>query len=279
MFQQKLTDIMQDAPPADSLWDGDYKIPWHDPEFSRRMLGEHLSQDHHLASRKQEVIAAQARWITERLLPSAGAKVLDLGCGPGLYAPHILAAGHAYRGIDFGPASIGYAMKNWGQTPGCDFVLADLRAADFGMEHDLAMMLYGELNVFSPSERAQVLAKAHDALRPGGRLVLEAASYQAVAASGQGNSWYKSDGGLFSDGPHLCLTQNHWYQETAVALQVFQVVDLLTGGVQSYRSTTQALHKEQYRELLHKAGFEAVEFHSDWPSGQDALWSLSAQRA
>jgi hypothetical protein len=38
--------------PHQSLWNGDYKIPWHDPAFSRRMLAEHLAQSHDLASRR-----------------------------------------------------------------------------------------------------------------------------------------------------------------------------------------------------------------------------------
>ena len=30
-------------------WHGAYKIPWEDPDFSKRMLAEHLAQDHDMA--------------------------------------------------------------------------------------------------------------------------------------------------------------------------------------------------------------------------------------
>jgi len=40
----------------DNIWHGAYKIPWDDPDFSRRMLAEHLSQEHDMASRRVEWI-------------------------------------------------------------------------------------------------------------------------------------------------------------------------------------------------------------------------------
>ena len=47
----------------DALWSGAYKIPWNDPDFSERMLAEHLSQDHDLASRRCVWIDRQVAWI------------------------------------------------------------------------------------------------------------------------------------------------------------------------------------------------------------------------
>ncbi|SUX59850.1 DNA methyltransferase [Citrobacter amalonaticus] len=46
------------------------KIPWNDPDFSRRMLENHLSQEHDWASRKLSVIEQQVDWIA-RQLPAA----------------------------------------------------------------------------------------------------------------------------------------------------------------------------------------------------------------
>ena len=38
------------SPQRNDIWGGQYKIPWNDPDFSRRMLREHLSQEHESAS-------------------------------------------------------------------------------------------------------------------------------------------------------------------------------------------------------------------------------------
>ena len=276
MFANKLMDIMQPAPSEDSLWSGAYKIPWNDPQFSRRMLREHLTQDHAMASRKQEAIAAQAAWLAERFLSHGKRNLLDLGCGPGLYAPHLVKAGHKYHGIDFSPASIEHAQASFAAEGQCEFSLGDVRQADYGQGHDLVMMLYGEINVFSPENCARILAGTHEALKLGGRIFLEAHTPQAVMEMGQGHTWYKSAGGLFSDEPHVCLTENHWHPEQAVALQIFQVIDLATCGMQTYRSTTQAYDEDGYIGMLRKAGFRGVEFHPDWPAHSGALLAVSA---
>lgn len=57
------------------------KIPWDEPAFSQRMLENHLSQEHDWASRRLAVIEQQVAWLAGQL--PAGARILDLGCGPG----------------------------------------------------------------------------------------------------------------------------------------------------------------------------------------------------
>jgi len=63
--------------------DHEQKIPWHDPDFSARMLREHLSQEHDLASRRYPTIDAHVRWIHGEVRGGRPGRVLDLGCGPG----------------------------------------------------------------------------------------------------------------------------------------------------------------------------------------------------
>ena len=92
---------------ATILADSERKIPWDDPAFSQRMLENHLSQEHDWASRRLPVIERQIEWIVRQLKPAAS--VLDLGCGPGLYAQRLAQRGFRCTGIDFSPAAINYA--------------------------------------------------------------------------------------------------------------------------------------------------------------------------
>lgn len=271
------------APPSAELWTGEHKIPWHEPGFSRRMLREHLTQEHDLASRKAETIAAQAQWIHDRAMDSAPGHILDLGCGPGLYAPHLTEFGHHYLGIDFGPASIQHAQTRHARYGAARFLLADVLNADYGGPHELAMMLYGELNVFSPQACRRILKKAHAALRPGGRILLEPHTFEAVKRSGQGRSWQAAGQGLFSDAPHLCLTRNHWFAEQAVSRQDFHIVEF-TGEpgrpslAAAYHSTMQAWTRNDYLRLLKEAGFVNTAFHEDWPGTPDCLLLVMAMK-
>ncbi len=95
-------------------WAEGEKIPWSDPGFSQRMLNEHLSQAHDAASRRFEIIDQQVEWIHHQVLKGKPGRVLDLGCGPGLYTSRLAKLGHACTGIDFSPASIAYARQQAG---------------------------------------------------------------------------------------------------------------------------------------------------------------------
>ena len=92
-------------------WAEGEKIPWNEPGFSRRMLQEHLSQQHDLASRRAVTIRKHVDWIQRAVLPGGPSRILDLGCGPGLYASRLAKLGHDCTGVDFSPASIEYARE------------------------------------------------------------------------------------------------------------------------------------------------------------------------
>jgi SAM-dependent methyltransferase len=222
------------------------KIPWDDPDFSRRMLAEHLSQAHDAASRRQTVIDAHAAWIHGQVLSGTPSRVLDLGCGPGFYTRRLAALGHTCRGLDFSPASIAYARE---QHPHGDYALADVRAADFGSGWDLAMLIYGELNAFAPEEAAQIIGKAYAALRPGGRLLLEVHPWDVVEREGRAApNWHTAQRGLFADTPYLCLTEASFDGRRAVT----QIYVLTEDGAApaTYTTMLQAYTDDDYRHQL-----------------------------
>ncbi|MHC4325671.1 MAG: class I SAM-dependent methyltransferase [Planctomycetota bacterium] len=273
-LQDSLKTIIDGAVDEETLWDGAYKIPWDDPDFSRRMLAEHLSQEHDLASRNREMIHSQVQWIHEHICNSTPAKLLDIGCGPGFYIEQFAALDYDCCGIDFSPASIEYARNQLGDK--AKLIEGDVRSVEFGSGYDLAMMVYGEFNVFSPDECRKILSKTFEALSPGAKLLLEAHTFDAVERIGRApDSWYKSGPGLqglFSDNPHICLTENLWLEKQQTALQQFHILNAADGTVTSYRSTTKAWTIEQYKQLLKEAGFANITIHSDWPvHSQDLL--------
>ncbi|WP_243544407.1 class I SAM-dependent methyltransferase [Pseudodesulfovibrio tunisiensis] len=278
MTDTSLVSLLNQAPDFSDPWGENHKIPWNDPAFSRRMLREHLTQDHELASRSRVRIAAQVRWLHERALGAQPGHVLDLGCGPGLYASGLADAGHAYTGLDFGPASIKYAEAHFRRPGQVRFRLGDVRELDFGSGHDLACMLFGELNVFSPEDCRAIVRKAYHALNPGGVLLVEVHSPDAVRDSGRGESWQACESGLFSDSPYLCLTRNHWSESLRVARQTFHVIEIGTRALSTHHSTMQAYSRREYDDLLINAGFHDPRLRESWPGGHAGLWLLSAVR-
>lgn len=236
-------------------WAEGEKIPWNDPDFSRRMLAEHLSQAHDAASRRAETVAAHVDWIDRVTLEGRRSRILDLGCGPGLYAAWLAERGHSCVGIDFSPASIEYAALNAAGLD-CVYQLGDIRESEFGAGFDLVMLIYGEFNVFRPADARAILAKARRALVAGGRLLLEVHRIEAVQRIGTAApSWRAAERGLFSDRPHLRLDECAWDAERRVATERYYIVDAETGSVTRHAQSMQAYSDEEYRSMLRESGF------------------------
>jgi len=254
-----LLDIVR-REPIPQPWAEGEKIPWHDPAFSRRMLDEHLSQAHDAASRRFEIIDQHVEWIHQQLLQGKTTRILDLGCGPGLYTKRLARMGHDCVGIDFSPASIAYARAQAEEAGlACTYVQDDMRTADYGDGYGLVMLLYGELNVFRPEEARAILEKAHRALAIDSVLLLEPHTFDIVVEVGQQPaSWYAAEKGLFSEKPHLCLQESFWDAVAKVAIQRYYMIDAATGEVARHSSSTQAYTDEAYRALLTACGFEEV---------------------
>lgn len=257
-----LLDIVRRTP-APEPWSEGEKIPWNEPGFSARMLAEHLSQAHDHASRRFAVVDRQVAWIHETVLGCTPTRVLDLGCGPGLYASRLARLGHSCFGIDFGPASVAYAREEATRDGlDCRYALADIRTAEFGSGYGLAMLIFGEFNVFRAEEAAQLLCRVHAALAPGGVLLLEPHLYGVVEAEGkEPASWYTSPSGLFSSKPHLVLTENFWDPGRGVTTHRHYVIDAATGEVTRHADSMQAYTEGDYRALLEAAGFQDVLFY------------------
>jgi SAM-dependent methyltransferase len=256
--------------PTPEPWSEGDNIPWHEPRFSARMLREHLSQEHDAASRRSAKIDAHVAWI-HRLLDGRPSRILDLGCGPGLYANRLARLGHACVGVDWSPASIAYAVHTAEEEDlDCTYVEQDIRRAEYGDGYDLVMLLYGEFNVFRPLDAQLILGKAWAALATGGILLLEPHTYGGVEAQASAKPhWYTSEGGLFSDRPHLCLTEHHWDDAQRVRTDRYYVLDGETCAVRRYAASYQAYTDAEYRALLARCGFVGVQIHPSLTGAAD----------
>lgn len=252
-------------------WTEGDNIPWSEPGFSKRMLSEHLSQAHDLASRRFEVIDTHIKWIHHKLLTEKPAKILDLGCGPGFYTSRLAKLGHECVGVDYSPASIKYATEQASKEKlSCEYLHEDIRKADFGTGFDLAMLIFGELNVFRPADAKTILKKANHALVGDGILLLEPHSFGAVKSiSEQPSSWYSTEAGLFSDKPHICLDESFWDGESSTTTKRYFIIDASTSDVARYATTYQACTEQQYRSLLKECGFEVIKFYPSLGDAKD----------
>lgn len=245
------------------------KVPWDDPEFSERMLREHLRQDHDSASRRTGTIEEQVRWIDERL-ESKPRSVLDLGCGPGFYTTLLAQLGHSCTGMDISPASIRYAKELVSDANlECEHRLDDVRTAEFGGPYDLVMMLSGEFGTFNRDEATRIVRKAYDSLEEGGRLLIEVHTMEAVRRLGRRmQMWYAREGGPFSDNPHIVLLEQSWDDGERKATTVYHVIDAETSEVWRYGERMFGYGDDEYLQMLRDCGFTEATIDWSFPAAE-----------
>jgi len=265
--QEMATAHLTDRQSPPEPWSLDDNIPWNDPAFSEEMLKWHLSQEHEAPSRRLETIDRQVRWIDSAVLRKHPSRVLDLGCGPGLYLQRLALLGHECAGIDYSPASIAYARDQATQAGlGIRYVLEDMRDAEYASDVDLIMLIYGDFNVFRPEHAALILSKCFSALADGGSLLLEVSTSEEIRARG-----HKPSARRESESS-VVVKDNFWDTSCHVATQRDTVTDKTTGSTTVNGLSYQAYTDGKYVELLKRFGFGTV---TKYPSltGEPDRWS------
>ncbi|MBD3221508.1 methyltransferase domain-containing protein [bacterium] len=255
-------------------WRDGHKIPWHDPRFSERVLPVHLDPDTHMASRAPDVIRAHVDWLFELLSaeePGPAGRprhLLDLGCGPGLYALALARAGLQVTGIDYGPAAVAHARAEAareGLDDRVSIVEADLTALGADLRArlapvDVATFWFAEIASFTPDEARGLMGDLAAMVRPGGLVVIEWMPEELFARHAE-TSWETRDRSVFSDRPHLWLQEHHWDDDQRAEITVHWIVDLETGRVERHAQCHQAYAREEIDVLLTDAGFERPTHH------------------
>jgi SAM-dependent methyltransferase len=265
-----LQDVVSRKRPPEPWGEGD-KLPWNDPAFSERMLKEHLSQSHDGASRRFEIIDRHVRWLHEVVLLGQPSRILDLGCGPGLYLQRLAFLGHDCVGIDYSPASVAHARAAADREGvNIQYMLEDIRNAEFGAGFDLIMVIWGEFNVFSPPDANALVNKAAAALCDSGQLVLEVHSFDSIRRQGNAASkWGASRSGLFCGSPHIWLEERFWDETRHAATTRYFVLDATSSTVKAYASSSQAYTNEELCTLLKACGFSEVTRHASLTGDDD----------
>lgn len=188
---------------------------WDDEHISKGMLEAHLDPDLDAASRPMRFIDESAEWIAKTFPAREYPSLLDLGCGPGLYAERFCKAGYCVTGVDLSLRSIDYA-KQKAEERGlriryhhADYLSLDLRA-----QFDLATMIYCDYGALSKEDRREVLKRVHLHLRSGGMFLLDVSSVSAFGRFEEGDSWdVCENGGYWSEKPHLAIERKQRFAE------------------------------------------------------------------
>jgi SAM-dependent methyltransferase len=203
---------------------------WTDPHLSAQMLRFHLDAEVDAASRPHAFIERSVTWLSDAFEVGPGRRVLDLGCGPGLYANRLARTGARVTGIDLSARSVEHARATAAEA-GLDVAyvqyvqgdyLADLPAGPF----DLALLIYCDFGAIGPADRRRLLGNVRSRLAPGGALVLVVHALPRLATLTPGATVTSApEGGFWAPGPYVEVHSVFSYEEHALVLERYDIVE------------------------------------------------------
>jgi SAM-dependent methyltransferase len=117
---------------------------------------------------------AYTDWIVGNLGLPAQARVLDIGCGPGLYSNRLAARGCEVVGIDIAQDFLDYATAEAAEHGWpARYENISLFAMPYESEFDLVLLLQSIVNRVTPQELDQIMGDIWRALKPGGHFICE----------------------------------------------------------------------------------------------------------
>ena len=149
-------------------------------EWFERWFGEEYLR---LYPHRDEADAERAVALVDRVAKLDGARVLDLGCGPGRHAVRLAQRGATVFGLDLSMPLLTRARH--GTTPLTSLVRGDMRHLPFCHgTFDLVVNLFTSFGYFADDrEHAQVIRGVADALVPGGKLFMDFLNADSVRAN------------------------------------------------------------------------------------------------
>ena len=198
---------------------------WTDPHIGEAMLAAHLDLSHDAASRNGKAIDAAVAWIAGQV--PRGGRVLDLVCGPGLYAEKLADLGFAVTGIDCNPASIRHAKERTeGRGSGIAYRLGSYLEEPLEGPYDAAIMIYCDYGALVPAERSFLLGRLRESLAPGGLFLFDVFGPGLAEGRKPGKDWSRSEGGFWSPSPHWLLEESKLFPEArAIGTRYFLLED------------------------------------------------------
>ena len=187
---------------------------WDDEYIAAQLLLAHLDDAHDAASRPIGTIRRTVDLLLSLGLAGPGRRVLDLGCGPGLYAHLLAQAGSVVTGVDISRSSLEYARARAADAGlAVTYRRQDFLTLDDPGTYDLVLQAYGELSTFAPTVRDDLLRRMAACLAPDGALVFDVSTPAAHPRPAAPRRWKLEVDGLWRPGAHLVLDERFEYPD------------------------------------------------------------------
>ncbi len=160
---------------------------WTNEHTARKMLEYHLNESVDAASRNRNFIDRSASWMMYHFNLGSNSKIIDFGCGPGLYTSRLAKSGAAVTGIDFSKNSLEYA-KAMAQRNNLTINYVHENYLQFNTEEcfDLIIMIMCDFTALSHIQRKSLLKQFYRLLKPDGHVFLDVYSMHYFSKKKEG---------------------------------------------------------------------------------------------
>jgi len=235
---------------------------WDDEHISKGMLEAHLAPGLDSATRKHDFVRRSVDWISSVAPVQTYPRLLDLGCGPGIYPELFDAAGYQVTGVDLSARSIEYAKASAkSRNRSISYLTGDYLKLNYPMQFDAATLIYCDFGALSTENRSMLLAKIASLLRPGGLLIFDVFTPFQYSGQAEYRTWECTANGFWSARPHLCLRSFYRYEESNTFLNQYLVAT--EDNINCYNIWEHTFTKDELIQDLNSAGFMIQGIYND----------------
>ena len=236
---------------------------WTDEHTSAQMLSCHLNEAIDLSSRNAQFINRSVEWIASRFNIGNESKIVDFGCGPGLYATSLAKRQANVTGIDFSRRSIEHAREvAAGEQLNINYVTQNYLEFETEDRFDLVLMIMCDFCALSPSQRKGILNKFHKILKPGGSVLLDVYSLAAFNQREEAATYEVNLlNGFWSPNKYYGFLNTIKYEEEKVVLDKYTIVE--SDRTRTVYNWLQYFAPEELEREFVEGGFSIEALHSD----------------
>lgn len=254
---------------------------WSDPHTSAQMLAFHLDEDSDLASRNAAFIERSVSWLVSRFDIGPSSRVIDFGCGPGLYTSRLARTGAAVTGVDFSARSLQHARQQAErESLNIRYLQQDYLTWSAGAAErfDLATLIMCDYCAMGPERRRQLLERIRDGLGPDGALVLDVYGLDRFQAFTE-ECRFEANllNGFFAAEPYYGFLHRYRYPAARVTLDHYTIVR--AGGCDHWYNWLAHFTPEMLTRELRQAGFAVETWLGDVAGAPTDAATLSASGA
>lgn len=200
---------------------------WTDEHTSKQMLSFHLNEAIDVSSRNAEFIDRSTEWIASEFQLGNDSRIVDFGCGPGLYASRLARRGANVTGIDFSERSIEYAREAAAREQlDINYVWQDYLEFETEDRFDLVLMIMCDFCALGPAQRSGLLRKFHEILKPSGSVLLDVYSLKAFEQRDEAATYEVNQlNGFWSPNRYYGFLNTFKYDEEKVILDKYTIIE------------------------------------------------------